>query len=102
MTNTGTIALFAGALFFTFPAIAQDNSENPDAAAKVALSDEAEDAAVERQDETIVCRELAPKAGTRIPGREVCLPVYKWEEWERTTRETANDVETRGLIRNNP
>ena len=102
MTNTATIALFAGALFFTVPAIAQDDSENPDAAAKVALSDEAEDAAVERQDATIVCRELAPKAGTRIPGREVCLPVYKWEEWERTTRETANDVERRGRIRNNP
>ncbi|MGY8972893.1 MAG: hypothetical protein ACKVGV_04560 [Sphingomonadales bacterium] len=102
MRNTATVALFAGALFFATAANAQNDAEDGDTATKVALSDAADEGTVERNDETIVCRNMAPKVGTRIPGREVCLPVYQWEEWERTTRETANDVETRGLIRNNP
>ena len=90
--NTKTIAAgIAGAFLCIGPAVAQDNEEN-DAVAT---------ASVERRDERVSCRDLAPKAGTRIPGRRVCLPQYKWDEWDETTRETARDIEMRGRIRNN-
>ena len=54
------------------------------------------------EDNEVVCRNLAPKVGTRLPRRRVCLTRYQWREWEENTRELARDTERRGLLRNRP
>ncbi len=102
--NTSKVFLTAVAAgFISFPAIAQDTQES-DAAAAEAGSPQgtAVKAAEERDDEKVVCRELAPRVGTRVPGRNVCLTVYQWEQWAETTRDEMRDIERRGLTRNTP
>lgn len=100
--NTKTIAAgIAGAFLCIGPAVAQDNEEADAVATSSSTQESLKTASVERKDERVSCRDLAPKAGTRIPGRRVCLPQYKWDEWDETTRETARDIEMRGRIRNN-
>lgn len=86
-----------GAVFAAVPLQAQEAAEPEAKVEQAALSEQAE--AAQRDDDAIVCRNLAPEVGTRIPGRQVCLPIYQWEEWDRTTRETARDVEMRGRLR---
>lgn len=81
------------------PLPAQEAAEPEAQVEQAALTEQARSA--RREDEAIICRNLAPKVGTRIPGRRVCLPMYQWEEWEKTTRETARDVEMRGRLHAN-
>ncbi|WP_370220967.1 hypothetical protein [Qipengyuania sp.] len=87
-----------GAFFAFAPLQAQEPTEADAKIERAAVTDEAAAEDSQRGDEAIVCRDLAPKVGTRIPGRRVCLPIYQWEEWEKTTRETAQDVEMRGRL----
>ena len=88
-----------GTVFAAGPLKAQNAARSGTEVEQAALKDPIESA--QRDDETVVCRNLAPKVGTRIPGRRVCLTMYQWEEWEQTTRETARDVEMRGRLYKN-
>ncbi len=83
------------------PAVAQQADETDAVAVEAQLQQASDDDAAEvRDDEAIECRNLAPRVGTRIPGRRVCLTLFQWKQWEENTREEMRDTERMGLIRN--
>lgn len=99
MKRIATAIASIGIVFAAGPLQAQEAAEPEAQVEQAALTEQARSA--QREDEAIICRNLAPKVGTRVPGRRVCLPMYQWEEWEKTTRETARDVEMRGRLHAN-
>lgn len=98
MKMTAITFACAGALLALTPAYAQEAQNQEARLEPTAGGDEAGDDAAERDDEAVVCRTMAPKVGTRISERQVCLPLYQWAEWEKTTRETAREIEMRGRL----
>jgi len=103
MNTRALVFALMAACAVSVPVTAQ---ETEDADAESVASDsqaiaEGDDKVVaERDDERVQCRELAPKVGTRIPGRRVCLTQYQWRQWEENTKELMRDTERQGLTRN--
>lgn len=100
--NTRALALIAVICASLAPPAAAQQADETDAVAVEAQIQQAsdDDAAEERDDEAIECRNLAPRVGTRIPGRRVCLTLFQWKQWEENTKEEMRDTERMGLIRN--
>lgn len=100
--NTRALALIAIISVSLAPSVVAQQADMTDPVAVEAdiqqVSDE--NAAEERDDEAIECRNLAPRVGTRIPGRRVCLTLFQWKQWEENTKEEMRDTERMGLIRN--
>ncbi|TMM49817.1 hypothetical protein [Qipengyuania marisflavi] len=90
--------VFAGALLL---AIAGSSAFAQEGTTPVAAPAPAE-APVETDlgDETIECRILPPKVGTRIPGKRACLTRAQWAHSAVLTKETGEDINARGLIKN--
>ncbi|MBX7502630.1 hypothetical protein K3181_14405 [Qipengyuania sp. YG27] len=100
--NTRALALIAIISVSLAPSVVAQQADMTDPVAVEADIQQASDenAAEERDDEAIECRNLAPRVGTRIPGRRVCLTLFQWKQWEENTKEEMRDTERMGLIRN--
>lgn len=100
--NTRALALIAVISTSLAPPVVAQQAGETDAVAVEAEIQQAsdEDVAEQRDDEAIECRNLAPRVGTRIPGRRVCLTLFQWKQWEENTKEEMRDTERMGLIRN--
>lgn len=100
--NTRALALIAVISASLAPPVVAQQAGETDAVTFEAEIQQAsdEDVAEQRDDEAIECRNLAPRVGTRIPGRRVCLTLFQWKQWEENTKEEMRDTERMGLIRN--